>query len=166
MLGWAKVDGVTRKDAALVPVRAALGATMLYHGASKLRGEGPEKTGQMFEQLGIRPGRTWAMLTAGAEVFAGATSLLGLATRVGALAVLVTQAVAIAKVHRPKGFDVTAGGYEYNLALMAIALGLLVSGPGALSVHEAVERSVQRRPWTLFARPGRRTAFRAAMLMK
>jgi putative oxidoreductase len=156
---------VTTKDAALVPMRAALGATMLYHGASKLRGDGPEQTGQMFEQLGIRPGRTWAMITAAAEVLAGATSLLGFATRAGALAVVVSQAVAIAKVHRPKGFSVANGGYEFNLALMAIALGILLAGPGAVSVHEVIERRAQRRPWTLL-RPRRRAAFRAAMRMK
>jgi putative oxidoreductase len=156
---------VTRKDAALVPVRGALGATMLYHGASKLRGEGPAQTGAMFEQLGIRPGATWARLTALAEVFAGATSLLGFATRLGAAAVLATQAVAIAKVHGPKGFSNLAGGYEYNAALAAIALGLLVAGPGAVSLHEVIERRVERRPWRL-ARPRRHGAFRALMAVK
>ena len=39
---------------------------------------------------------------------------------------LVTQSVAIAKVHRRNGFDVTKDGYEFNVALMAIAAGLLL----------------------------------------
>ena len=84
---------------------------------------------------------------------------------VGAAAVLATQAVAIAKVHGPKGFSNLGGGYEYNVALVGIALGLLVAGPGALSVHELLERRVERRPWRLL-QPQRRGAFRALMAVK
>jgi putative oxidoreductase len=156
---------MTRKDAALVPIRATLGATMLYHGLPKLSDEGAEQTGQMFEGMGIRPGRTFAKLAGLAEVLAGATALIGFGTRIGALAVLATQGVAVAKVHGDKGFDNTSGGYEFNLALMAIALGLLVAGPGAFSLHEVVERGVKRRPWVLAPRR-RRKAFSTAMLLK
>jgi putative oxidoreductase len=156
---------MTKKDAALVPIRATLGATMLYHGLPKLGDAGAEQTGEMFEQMGIKPGRTWAKLTGLAEVFAGATALVGFGTRLGALAVLATQLVAVGKVHGSKGFNNMSGGYEFNLALIAIALGILVSGPGAISLHEVVERGVQRRPWMLAPRR-RRKAFSAAMLLK
>jgi putative oxidoreductase len=135
--------GMGAKDLALVPARASLGATMIYHGASKLRGEGPAQTGQVFEQLGLKPGRTLAVLTGLAEVFAGASAILGIGTRLGALAVLVTQGVAVAKIHAPKGFSNLGGGYEFNLLLAAAALGLLVAGPGPLSIHELVERRLQ-----------------------
>ena len=128
-----------RKDAGLVPVRAALGASMVYHGLGKLKEESREGAGQMFEQIGIRPGKAWAIATGTAEVFAGACALLGFFTRPAALAVLVTQAVAIAKVHAKNGYDITKGGYEYNVALMAIAAGLLVAGPGMFSLHEELE---------------------------
>jgi putative oxidoreductase len=92
----------------------------------------------MFESMGLRPGRPLAVATGLAESFAGAAAILGIATRPAALAVLVTQAVAIWKVHSPKGFSVLAGGMEYNLALMAIAAGLLVEGPRAVSLHRVV----------------------------
>jgi putative oxidoreductase len=128
-----------RKDAGFVPVRAALGASMVYHGLGKLKEESRESAGQMFEQLGIRPGKAWAIATGVAEVFAGASALLGFLTRPAALAVLVTQAMAIAKVHAKNGYDITKGGYEYNVALMAIAAGLLVAGPGLFSLHEELE---------------------------
>jgi putative oxidoreductase len=134
-----------RKDAALLPVRAALGGTMLYHGLGKLKEEAREHVGQSFEQMGIRPGKFWGVATGVAEVFAGASAILGFLTRPAALAVLVTQTVAIAKVHRPKGFDVTKGGFEYNLALIAIAAGLLVAGPGLFSVHEGLEALAEGR---------------------
>ncbi|BDG09939.1 DoxX family protein [Anaeromyxobacter paludicola] len=127
------------RDAATLPARMALGASMLYHGTGKLRAEGRAQTGQFMESVGIAPGERWALATGIAETAAGAMALLGFATRPAALAVLATQAVAVWRVHARNGFDITKGGYEYNLALMAIALGLLVAGPGRFSAHEAVE---------------------------
>lgn len=115
----------------------------VYHGASKLRGEGPRQTAQMFEQLGFRPGTPWALATGMAEAFAGIGAILGIATRPAAVAVLVTQAVAIARVHAEKGYSITRGGFEYDLALTAIAAGLLVSGPGRISAHEVVEHAAE-----------------------
>jgi putative oxidoreductase len=140
---------------------------MLYHGATKLRGDGPAQTTQMFEQLGIRPARTWALATGLTETLAGLAAVLGVATRPAAVAVIVTQAVAIARVHAGKGYSVTQGGFEYNLALIAIATGLLVTGPGRASAHEALEHAVEGRGgrWTWRrARPTRLS--RAVRLLK
>lgn len=127
----------------LVLPRAALGSTMLFHGVQKLRE--PEKVGAGFETLGISPGQRWARATGLAETFAGAAAILGVLTRPAALAVLTTQSMAVAKVHRKNGFDTTKGGFEWNLILMAVAAGLLVSGPGRLSVHRGIARSLPRR---------------------
>lgn len=142
------VDGRWRRRAEAVadlPARLALGSTMLYHGLSKLRGEGPAQTGKMFEGLGIRPGRALAVATGLAETFAGAAAILGIATAPAALAVVVTQAVAIGKVHAPKGFSVMQGGMEFNLALVAMALALLADGPRTVSAHHAARRLARRR---------------------
>ncbi|MCA1826449.1 MAG: DoxX family protein [Myxococcales bacterium] len=134
-----------RKEVALVPPRAALGASMVFHGLGKLKGEGPQQAGQMFSQIGLQPGKHLAVATGIAEVFAGAAALLGLWTRPAALAVLVTQSVAIAKVHAKNGFDITKGGFEYNVALMCIAAMMLVAGPGKYSAHEGIECLLEGR---------------------
>jgi putative oxidoreductase len=153
---------VTTKDAALVPMRLSLGATMLFHGLPKLGGEGARQTGEMLEGMGIRPGLAWARATGAAEVLGGLTALLGIGTRLGALAVLATQAVAVAKVHAGKGFSNSAGGWEFNAALMAMALGFLVAGPGRISLHEALEHRLERRP-SRWLRPRRSARALAAV---
>lgn len=140
-----------------VPARLALGASMMYHGLAKLRGEGPAQAAGYFESIGIRPGRFWAVATGVAETASGAAAILGIATRPAAIAVLVTQGFAVMKVHRPKGFDFMQGGMEYNLALMSMALGLLATGAGPVSTHGLLRRATTRRriartPWR-FARP-------------
>jgi putative oxidoreductase len=166
-MAWVRTWNDRARDASFLPARLALGATMVYHGASKLRGEGPQQTGQMFEGLGIKPGKHWAVATGLAETFAGVAAVLGIATRPAALAVLVTQAMAVAKVHAPKGFNVMQGGMEYNLALMAIAAGLLLAGPGRISAHEALEHAVDGHGPRRLRRRVRPTALsRAVRLIK
>jgi putative oxidoreductase len=151
----------------LLPPRLALGGAMLYHGASKLRGEGPAQTGQFFEAVGLKPGEKLARATGWAEVLAGTMAVLGVGTRLAALAVLVTQFFAVQKVHAAKGYDVMQGGYEYNLALMAMSLGLLLRGPGGLSVHEGLERLAEGRgPRRLLRRARPHPLLRALKLVK
>lgn len=156
---------MTAKDLGLVPARMSLAATMLKHGLPKVRGESNAQAGAFLEQLGFRPGRRWAWLVGAAEIAAGASLALGIATRLGALAVLGTQAVAVAKVHAPKGFDNMAGGWEFNALIMATALGVLLSGPGTVSVHEALERRLQGGARWLF-RPRRAAGVGLVKLLK
>lgn len=130
---------------ASLPSRMALGSTMIYHGAGKLGRGHLAESAEGFEKMGIKPGKPWALATGLSELLAGLLAISGVGTRLAALAVLVTQGVAVAKVHRQHGFSNMKGGYEFNLALMAIAAGLLLAGPGGVSLHAALERRVQRR---------------------
>ena len=132
------------RDLALLAPRATLAASMLHHGFEKL-GRSRDQAVSAFHNLGLRPARFFATITGLAETGAGALVALGLFTRPAALAVLVTQAVAIQKVHAPKGFPITRGGFEFNLALMAIATALFIDGPGRLSLHELIEHAVDHR---------------------
>ncbi len=134
------MDALLRSDLSALPPRLALGATMLYHGQAKLRGDGPAQTAQFFESLGIRPARPLALATGWTEVLSGVLTAFGIGSRLAALGILVTQSVAIAKVHKPHGFDNSKGGYEWNLALIAIALSMLVRGPGSVSTQRALRR--------------------------
>jgi putative oxidoreductase len=138
-------DARIRKEVALIAPRAALGASMVFHGLGKLKGDAPQQTAAMFEKIGIQPAKPLAVATGVAEVFAGVGAILGFWTRPAAIAVLVTQAVAINKVHGKNGYDITKGGFEYNLALMAIAAAMLVAGPGMFSTHEGLERLFEGR---------------------
>jgi len=69
------------------------------------------------------------------ELLGGIALVLGLFTRLSALGALIIQAGAIATVTWARGFaGAQGGGYEYNLALIAICLALVISGGGRLSV--------------------------------
>jgi len=129
---------------ALLPIRLALGAIFIGHGAQKLfgwfGGYGPKGTIGYFQQaLGVPPPLT--VLAILAEFFGGLGVLLGLLTRLAAAGITAVMLVAIAKVHWSHGFFLNwelkpnrGHGYEMNLALIGMALALLIAGGGALSV--------------------------------
>lgn len=133
------------REFAPVPSRLALGSTMTYHGARKLNPEGFRSTVGFFESVGIKPGKFWAAAVGVTEAAAGICFLAGIATRPAAVGVLATQAVAIATVHKDKGFQNEKGGFEFNLALMAIALDHLITGPGKVSTYGGVKLGIRRR---------------------
>jgi len=125
---------------ALLFLRLALGWTFIYHGCQLAFGcfDGPGIQGfaDSLAKDGLPaflPPTAWATLAAYGQLIGGITVLLGLLTRLGTLPLIATMLVAIATVHAPHGFSIQKGGYEYNLNLIAMALTLLVAGPGIIS---------------------------------
>jgi putative oxidoreductase len=114
---------------ALFVMRLALGAVMVGHGYQKVFG-GLHHHVQFVESLGL-PGWS-AYLSAFAEFFGGLLVLLGLFTRVAALAICIDMCVAIAKVHFHNGL-MGEHGYEFPLALASLAFALIFFGGGAIA---------------------------------
>jgi putative oxidoreductase len=116
------VDFINRlQPLALLVLRLVLGAIMIAHGYHKVWG-GFHHHMDMVGSLGLP--RWMAYLSAGTELFGGIGIVLGLFTRVFSLAFLIEMSVAIWKVHFKNGLTGT-GGYEFPLALAAIAFALL-----------------------------------------
>src|SRR5713226_5452811 len=107
-------------------MRLVLGAIMIAHGYHKVFG-GFHHHMEMVGSLGIP--RWLAYLSAGTEFFGGIAIVLGLFTRYVSLAFLIEMAVAIWKVHFKNGLTGNAG-FEFPLALAAIAFALMCFGGG------------------------------------
>lgn len=126
----------------LLILRVVMGLTLAAHGSQKLFGwfEGPGRAGTtgMFTKIGFRRPATMALLAGAAEFFGGLLFALGLVTPFAAIALVVVMLNAIVTIHWQKGFFVTAGGYEYNLTIIAIATGVAAMGPGTDSVDNAL----------------------------
>jgi putative oxidoreductase len=131
------------EDIALLILRLVLGGIFVAHGAQKLFGSfggyGLKGTAGFFEQIGLKPGRTMALLAGLAEFSGGLLVLVGFLTPLGAFALIAVQAVAIARVHAPNGFFNESGGYEFNLVLVAVAGALILIGSGAYGLDAALE---------------------------
>src|SRR4051812_7559849 len=125
-------------DLGRTALRSVVGPLFVGHGTQKLfgwfGGHGMDGTGGFFENLGLRPGKRHATAAGAAQTTRGVLLTLGAATPVAATMISTIMLTAIRKVHFAKGPWVTQGGYEYNLALIALATALVETGPGRFSV--------------------------------
>ena len=81
------------------------------------------------------------------ELLGGVALLLGLLTRLAALGLIVIQVGAIATVTAGRGFSFAGGGgYEYNLALLAMCLALVVMGGGTWAADRFFRRRTTSPP--------------------
>ena len=124
-------------------LRIALGAILIPHGCQKLfgwfGGAGLAKFAAIFENIGYKPGLFWVIVVALTEALGGLLLVLGLFTRVAALAVLIFMLNAI-YVTSAKGFFWTAGGFEYSLLIGFVALFFLIRGGAACSLDRKLGR--------------------------
>jgi uncharacterized membrane protein YphA (DoxX/SURF4 family) len=74
------------------------------------------------------------------ELAGGVAMLLGFMTRLAALGLIVIQAGAVYTVTAFRGFSVTEGGYEYNLALLAMCAAVFLTGGGIISLDRILRR--------------------------
>ncbi|WP_428911060.1 DoxX family protein [Niallia sp. Krafla_26] len=118
----------------LLIIRLVIGLLFVAHGAQKLfgwfGGYGVKGTGGWFESIGIKPGVTMALIAGLTELIGGILFVLGLLTPLAGIMIAGTMVVAIAKVHGSNGLWSTSNGYEYNLTLLAVAIGIALIGPG------------------------------------
>ncbi|OIK17201.1 oxidoreductase [Bacillus sp. MUM 116] len=118
----------------LLIIRLVIGVLFIGHGAQKLfgwfGGYGLKGTGGWFESIGMKPGVTMALFAGLAEFIGGILFALGFLTPLAGILIVGTMAMAITKVHAPNGLWATANGYEYNLTLLAVAIGIALIGPG------------------------------------
>lgn len=118
----------------LLIIRLVIGVLFVGHGAQKLFGQfggyGLKGTGGWFESIGMKPGVTMALLAGLAEFVGGILFVLGLLTPLAGILIAGTMIMAIVKVHAANGLWATSNGYEYNLTLLAVAIGIALIGPG------------------------------------
>jgi len=142
-----RFDPATKNNIVSLVLRVTLGGIFLYHGILKVFGQstlwgstwvtplwthGSEFEPTVLQYFAVQ------ILVAWGELLGGLALLFGFLTRFAAIGLIVIQIGAVYLVTFVKGFSVQGGGYEYNLALIAMALVVVVVGSGKLSVDEWV----------------------------
>jgi putative oxidoreductase len=127
---------------AATALRVTLGLLFLAHAGLKLFVFTPAGTAQFFGSLGLPPALAYATIFA--EVVGGLALIVGLYSRVVALALVPILLGAIFTVHGPAGFFFTnpKGGWEF-LALWIVGLltvALVGDGAYALRTTPAARR--------------------------
>lgn len=126
-----------------VLVRLALGIPMLIAGVGKVFAIGPKPMGisgfaGFLASLGV-PLPTIAAWGIGlVELVGGILLLVGLFVRIASAVIAIDMLVATVLYHLPNGYPASSDGIELTFTLSLIALALVLSGPGALSIERAL----------------------------
>ncbi|MDE5414078.1 DoxX family protein [Alkalihalobacterium chitinilyticum] len=102
-------------------LRVVLGLIFFIHGLDKFQG-GMAHTVSFFESVGL-PGFL-AYVVASIELAGGMALLVGIGTRVVSILFAIIMIGAIITVKLPAGFQ---GGYEFDLALLAMSFHLAIT---------------------------------------
>lgn len=124
----------------LLIMRVAIGAFMLVHGYQKLQWILAGGELQFADPIGLGvPASLY--LTVFAEFFCSILIILGLATRLATIPLIILMLVAVFIVHAPDGFDKK----ELGLHFLVVYLFLLVTGPGKYSIDRFINPGSGRR---------------------
>ena len=137
----------TEPSVSLFILRVTLGIIFFAHGAQKVLGwyggHGLKGTVGFMASMGLPV--PVATMVCFFEFLGGIGLILGFLTRLAALAIAIVMAGAIATVHWRQGFfmnwELKPGvghGIETNMAFLAMALAILLSGAGLLSIDRLI----------------------------
>ena len=132
--------GEKSREYGLLILRLVVGIVFIAHGWQKLSG-GIEGVGGFFGVLGIPAAGFFAYVVTFVELLGGIALVLGFLTSVASGLLAITMIVALFVVHLPNGFSVGNGGYEFVLTLLAAAIALSFTGPGAFSLDSKCTRN-------------------------
>ena len=132
-----------RISAAILLLRLASALAFLYHGSAILfgvfGGPGPQQFAASHQWPVVL-----AYIVGLAQLAGGAGILTGVLFRAGAVCIIAVMLGAIFLVHLPHGFDVSNGGAEYALTQLLLAIGFLLTGPGAYSLARLLPAWLQK----------------------
>jgi len=120
-------------------LRLALAAIFIFHGFHLVGAEGHEWGAAWMNKQAEAQGRPpppvpLQLAVAWGQLIGGVALAIGFLTRLAALGIIAIMAGAIALVHWPNGFDVTKGGFEYNMLIIAVCIVLVLQGGGNVAV--------------------------------
>jgi len=136
------------RDTALAMVRGILAWIFIYYGAGKLfgsfNGPGFHRTAIFFSTVAhLHPGGFFAVLGGVIELGGGLLMVVGFGARLAGLALAGDMVMAMITVTWAHGINSQSlnPGYELNLALGALALVVVLLGPGRFSLDAIIARS-------------------------
>ena len=126
---------------AVLILRLFIGFAFTMHGSQKLLGAfgggGIAWVTGMLTKIGLEPANILAWVLSITEFVGGVCVFFGFLTRFWAAGLVIDMSVAILKVHMPNGFFAAKNGFELPMSFGVMALVILLTGPGSLSVDRA-----------------------------
>jgi putative oxidoreductase len=119
-----------------LPIRLLAGLAFIAHGIPKL--SDPAMTQGFFGNIGLSP--ELAIPIGLLEVIGGIALLVGVVTRIASSLFIIEMIGVTIIVKLSEGF---VGGFELELLLMSVAISLLLTGPGKISIeYDILKREI------------------------
>jgi putative oxidoreductase len=130
----AVLKGNTLHDITHWGLRASIGAIFIVHSLKKFDPSWQE----WLVGIGLPP--EMQLPIALAELIGGIFLVVGVLTRITGAIFSIILLGAIFHIRWENGFFVSKGGWEWDLAMLAITLSIIVAGPGRISIAHIVKR--------------------------
>lgn len=121
-------------DSAKALLRIALGIIFTYHGYDKVFHMGVDGVAGFLGSLSFPLPLLMAYILSYGELVAGILLIVGAFTHWAAKYATIIGIVAWGTVHLAKGFSMQNGGYEYIMLITAVAVAVVILGPGKYSL--------------------------------
>ena len=138
-------------DAGMLLIRVTIGLLLFGHGAQHalgwFGGYGAAGTGTWLEGFGFRHGKRFAILLGASEIAIGFLFLTGFLVPVAAAGIVGIALAAAMTDHAGNGLWIWKSGYEYVLTLGVVAVAVVLTGPGAVSVDDVLGLGLSGTGW-------------------
>lgn len=119
-----------------LPIRILAGLAFIAHGIPKL--SDPAMTQGFFGNIGLPP--ELAIPIGMLEVIGGFALLVGVVTRIASILFIIEMIGATTAAKLSEGF---VGGFELELLLISVAISLILTGPGKISIeYDVLKREI------------------------
>jgi putative oxidoreductase len=99
----------------------------------------------MMKAMNMHPSKQWALLAGLSEFGGGTLTAIGALNPLGPISTIAAMSMATAKAHWGKPIWNTKGGAELPVLNMAAALAMALTGPGKISLDDALGIKLPRR---------------------
>ena len=115
-------------------LRASIGAIFIVHSLKKF----DPSWQQWLINIGLPP--EMQLPIALAEFIGGVLLIAGVLTRISASVFSIILLGAIFHIRWENGFFISEGGWEWDLAMLAVVLSIIVAGPGRFSISQVIKK--------------------------
>lgn len=126
-----KKDSIICADTGMLLIRLGLGLVFVAHGWGKFN----DLSGTVGFFSGVGLPAVIAYLVSAVELLGGMAMIAGVWTKWAGWLLAIVMAAAIILVKGKMGF---VGGYELDLSLLFMALGVAFAGPGTYTIHRVL----------------------------
>ena len=116
-------------------LRASIGVIFIVHSLKKFE---PGWQDWLVNSAGLPPEMQFPIALA--ELIGGILLVVGVLTRISASVFSIILLGAIFHIRWENGFFVSQGGWEWDLAMLAVTLSIIVAGPGKISISHLVKK--------------------------